>query len=868
MTSSVNITRAEAQERSTIVTAMSYRVHVDMSGRGVDGSPLTDPETNFLSTTTVQFTSKAGRTWIDMIADQMIDGWLDGVQLDPCAHDGTRVHLDLAEGSHQLTLVGLARYSHTGEGLHRFVDPSDGRVYLYTQFETADARRMYACFDQPDQKATFELTVIAPSDWKVYSNSPTPEPTPDEHDPSFGVWSFAPTPRISTYITALVAGEFFVKHGTVTSIKGDIGADFVCRESMAPFLDSDRMHATTQHGFEVYEEAFNTPYPFEKYDQLFLPEYNAGAMENAGCVTIRDEYLFRSRVTESAYATRDNTILHELAHMWFGDLVTMKWWDDLWLNESFAEWAASWSQTEIANRYGGANAWTDFASRRKNWAYTTDQLPTTHPVAADMVDLETVDQYFDGITYSKGASILKQLVAYVGETEFFAGISQYFVEHAWKNTEFKDLLNALEKASGRDLSQFASQWLATSGVNIIRPEYSVDDDGNFTSFIVKQDAVGEQILRTHRLAIGLYDFSDTRLICRESIEVDIADESTEIAQLIGAKRPDIVLLNDRDLSYVKVRLDEHSLTTVRDHLKRVDDPLARAVIWTSLWDTWRDAQLTSSDYLTIILAGLEKENNPTAVLNQLAQAHLCCTSYAPGDQRTPLRTQLTGGLAALLKAAEPGSDRQLALANALISAINTNTGAELLFAWLRGEEIPEGLTIDVDCRWRILTSLARLGQIDASVIDAELEADNTISGVQSAAGAKAALADPEAKAQAWELATADASVPNGTHLAIATNFWKFGQEELLADYADRYVEVLDQIANSSGVWAKRGHIARQTVLRHLWPTPIALADETFTAKILEWMFANKVQGGTAQVLTNCLDETERARHVAQFSAEH
>ena len=864
MSSTVNITRAEARQRSELITTGAYRVSVYLNGRGLDDAPLPEPAKSFISTTTVRFTSQAGSTWIDLIADRVLDAWLDGVQLDPAAHDGHRLALELTAGEHQLTVTARCRFSRTGEGLHRFVDPADGRIYLYSQFETADARRMYACFDQPDLKARFELTVVAPADWRVYSNSAAPEPV--VAGDGFATWRFPPTGPIATYITALVAGQFHVDKGTVLSAKGELPADLVCRASMADYLDAERIRTTTQRGFEVYEQAYGTAYPFDSYDQLFLPEYNAGAMENAGCVTLRDEYLFRSQVTAEAYDRRDNTILHELAHMWFGDLVTMRWWDDLWLNESFAEWAAYYCTTEIARRWGGSDAWTNFANMRKLWAYRTDQLPTTHPIVADMTDLAIADQSFDGITYAKGASVLKQLVAYVGEPQFLAGVQQYLAAHAWANSTFADLLTALTEASGRELSEFSEQWLETCGVNLIRPSFEVDDQGQFTRFEVLQSAVEEhRILRTHRLAIGLYDLTDDGLMARDSIEVDIGGERTPVEALIGVQRPDLVLLNDRDLSYVKVRLDPGSLRTVHGHLAELRDPLARAVVWTILWDTWRDGELSSADYLGVVLAGLSGESDVTAIINQLRQLQLAVTWYADPGERSNLRAQLVAGLARLLRSADPGSDQQLAVADAMIAAIESPAGAELLQGWLIGEEVPEGLPIDADRRWAIITSLARLGAIGIAEIETEAIGDQTISGAQSAAGARAALADPETKAQAWRLATEDPDVPNGTHEAIAGNFWQFGQADLLREYPRAYRELCARIAEATGSWAQRGHVAKQTALVRLWPT--VLVDEQWLAELDEWLAGREVPEQVGRILREQRDESLRALRVQRSGRE-
>ncbi len=820
----VNITRAGAQQRSQVVSVDNYEITVDLTGLGLDGEPLADPDATFVSTSTIRFHSTGVPTHVDLIADTVLDATLDGSELDLEAFDGTTFSVAPDEGVHTLSITAVCRYSHTGEGLHRFVDPADERVYLYSQFETADARRMYANFEQPDLKATFQLTVLAPGHWTVLSNSPTPEP--QQLANGHAVWQFQPTPRISTYITALVAGDYVVHQGTVRSRKGELQANLACRASMARYLDAERILTTTQRGFEVYEAAFARDYPFDKYDQAFVPEYNFGAMENAGMVTVRDEYLFRSRVTSASYEARDNTILHELAHMWFGDLVTMRWWDDLWLNESFAEWASHWCQQQIVARYGGVDPWVSFANARKGWAYTQDQLPTTHPIAADMVDLDAVEQNFDGITYAKGASTLKQLVAFVGEEPFIAGVQQYFADHAFANTSLGDLLAALEQASGRDLSSFSAQWLEEAGVNTLRADFDVDDAGNFTRFDIVQTAPDQHpTLRTHRLAVGLYGLEGEgeaqRLTCRQSIEVDIHDERTPIAVLVGTPQPDLLLLNDRDLTYAKVRLDERSLQTLIEHVHRIDDPLARGLCWGAAWDMCRDAELRPADFITLVLSGIGGESDLTAVNSLRLQAATAALAFTPREVRQESRVRLSAGFAALLTHAEPGSDHQLAFANSVVQLVGSDAGAALIHGWLDGEEVPLGLTIDTDMRWRIVTSLARLGVFQDADIDAELARDNTISGAESASGARAALNSAEAKATAWARATEDAGVPNATHRAICANFGNYGQEALLEPYVHRYFDVALAISEKRGDWATRGHAASQAVLVSLFPEQLA-----------------------------------------------
>ena len=544
-------------------------------------------------------------------------------------------------------------YSHTGEGLHRFVDPADDRIYLYSQCEVPDARRIYATFEQPDLKSVFTFNVKAPAHWKVVSNSPTPAPV--ESPDGTAVWSFAETERMSTYVTAIVAGEYHEVLDVYQGKHGTIPLGHYCRQSVVQYLDTDELVEITKQGFEFFEDVFAFPYPFHKYDQLYVPEFNNGAMENAGCVTLRDEYLPRSQQARWFYEQRANTILHEMAHMWFGDLVTMRWWDDLWLNESFAEWAAHHAAVN-ATKYD--EAWTGFTNHRKNWAYRQDQLPTTHPIAADNHDLEAVEVNFDGITYAKGASSLKQLVAYVGEESFLAGLRTYFQKHAFGNSEFQDLLTALEETSGRDLVAWANTWLQTAGVNTLAAEFTLDDDGSYASFAVRQAATAQfPTLRPHRIGIGLYDFLDGRLVRRAAVETDVDGESTDVPDLVGAKQPELLLLNDGDLSYAKIRLDERSQATVVASIHTLDDSLARALCWSAAWDMTRDAEMPAGDFISLVLRGLGSETDDTAVKQLPVYAQVAIEQFAHPSKRDALRSRVGEGL---LGAAEgrPARKRQ------------------------------------------------------------------------------------------------------------------------------------------------------------------------------------------------------------------
>ncbi|HEX6920724.1 MAG TPA: aminopeptidase N, partial [Actinomycetes bacterium] len=524
--SSMNLTRDEAQARARVLSVDGYDVELDLS----------EGEATFGSTTVVRFrcNEPGTSTFIDLVAPELHEVELNGRTLDPGqVFDGTRIVLDDLAEENTLRVVADCRYMHTGEGLHRFVDPVDKSVYLYTQFEVADSRRMYAVFEQPDLKGTFTFTVTAPADWHVVSNSPTPEPEPA--GPGVATWRFATTARMSSYITALVAGPYHRVDGEYRNGDRVVPLGVYCRASLAEHLDADVILEETKQGFEFFERVFDYPYPFEKYDQLFVPEFNSGAMENAGCVTHNEDYVFRSRVPEVAYERRAVTILHELAHMWFGDLVTMTWWNDLWLNESFAEYASTLAAAE-ATRW--TSAWTTFANTDKTWAYRQDQLPSTHPIAAEINDLEDVEVNFDGITYAKGASVLKLLAAWVGREQFLEGIRAYFRAFAWGNTTLADLLGKLEETSGRDLKAWSAEWLETAGVNTLRPVFATGEDGRFTSFTVEQTAPEAwPTLRSHRLAVGLYTRTDRGLARQHRVELDVTGAGTEVPELVGVEQP-------------------------------------------------------------------------------------------------------------------------------------------------------------------------------------------------------------------------------------------------------------------------------------------------------------------------------------------
>jgi aminopeptidase N len=811
-----NLTRDEAATRAALLDVTSYSIDLD----------LTTGDTTFASVTTLEFTCRqpGSSTFADLVAPTVREITLNGRTLDPAtAYADSRIALDDLEATNTLVVTADCAYSNTGEGLHRFVDPVDDRVYLYSQFEVPDARRVFTTFEQPDLKSVFTFTVTAPSHWVVVSNAPTPEPEAAGQD-GVSVWRFPTTKRMSTYITAIVAGEYHGEFDTYEGKFGTIPLGHYCRQSLKEHMDTAELVKLTKQSFEFFEEQFDYPYPFGKYDQLYVPEYNAGAMENAGCVTLRDEYLPRSRQPRSFFEFRASVITHEMAHMWFGDLVTMKWWDDLWLNESFAEWACYWCE---ANATEFTDAWTGFANARKQTGYRADQLPSTHPIAADNVDLHAVEVNFDMITYAKGASVLKQLVAWVGIEPFLEGLRAYFKEWEYGNPEFKDLLATLEKSSGRELDGWAQEWLQTAGVNTLAPAFETGGDGRYSSFAVAQSAHPDwPTLRRHRLGIGLYDEVDGRLVRRDYLEIDVDGERTDVPELVGVEQPALLLLNDEDHAYAKIRLDERSLATAISALSTFEDSLPRAIVWGAAWDMTRDGEMRTRDWLDLVLANIGQETDAWAVTRIPASTALAVSFYSDPAHRDELKATWESGLRELLLAAEPGSDHQLTFARSYAGAARSDAALDDLIGLLDGSFAVDGLAIDQDMRWVLITALARAGRFGDAEIDAELEVDKTISGKEQAAAARASQPTPEAKEAAWN-AILDPSTPNETSREIAFSIFRFGQEDVLEPYLEKFLTASETLVDVLGF-----HKA-STVLEYGFPKP--LGSEATLARLDEWL---------------------------------
>ena len=837
-----NLTRIEAAERSALLTVASYEVALD----------LTTSEKTFRSTTVVKFKSnQAGAsTFIDAITADVHSVVLNGESLDVNkVSDGLRIQLDNLQLENELTVVADAFYMNTGEGLHRFVDPADGEVYLYSQFEVPDSRRVFAVFEQPSLKATFQFTITAPEAWKVVSNQATPASTSNGEGKA--TWVFEPTPVISSYITALVAGPYSEVRSELTSSDGRvIPLGVFARASMTEFLDADYIFEKTRQGFEFFEKAFDYPYPFDKYDQLFVPEFNAGAMENAGAVTFTETYVFRSKVTDAIRERRVITILHELAHMWFGDLVTMQWWNDLWLNESFAEYA---SHLAVAEATEWKNTWSTFAALEKSWAFRQDQLPSTHPIVAEINDLQDVQVNFDGITYAKGAAVLKQLVAWVGQEKFLAGVSQYFKKHAFKNTELKDLLVELEKTSGRELKSWSKLWLETAGVNTLKPELSVSENGTITHFVIQQSAIESQpTIRPHRMAIGFYDLVDGKLSRTSQIELDVDGERTHVSQLVGLQQPALILLNDGDLAYAKIRLDNKSWQTALEHLSDIEDPLARTIVWGAALDASRDAEADPADFIRLVLAHIATETESTTMMTLLRQLVTTGNLYVNADARQSALSQIADGLLHLARNAEAGSDAQLQFVKFFALFARSPQQVQALESILSGAEQLAGLTIDADLKWELLTGLVVAGAAGHAEIDSLVEQDRTANGEKAAAGARAAIPNAENKASTWRLLTETKELSNAHVQSASMAFNRVIDTELLRPYVEKYFD------SALAIWELHTFKIAEYLLVNLFP--IQLADESTAAAARKAIADPKFKAIPAlhRILVENLDNLERA----------
>jgi len=802
----LNLTREEATERASVISSVTrYEISLD----------LTRGDTDFGSFTRIEFDAREGAsTFADLVSNNVHSITLNGAALDPfSAHQDNRIALENLAEHNVLEVDASCQYMHTGEGLHRFVDPADGQAYTYSQFEVPDARRVYTTFEQPDLKSVFTLTVKAPKGWKVFSNAPTPSP---EEEGDAWIYRFATTEKMSTYITAIVAGPYEGTTASLTSSDGrtiDLGV--YARASIIEHLDADEIIEITRQGFEFFEGAYGIAYPFTKYDQIFVPEYNAGAMENAGCVTFRDAYVFRTRPTEAQMEARANTILHELAHMWFGDLVTMKWWNDLWLNESFAEFMS-------------------------------------HLALAD------VEVNFDGITYAKGASVLRQLVSYVGRDAFFAGLHEYLTKHSYANATLEDLLSELAAASGRDLASWSKVWLEEAGVTLLRPVVSVSAEGTIERLEVTQEAFSEGAsLRPHRMGVAGYSLSEEGTLTqvfREELDVDGA--STVIEAASGIARPDFILVNDGDLGYAKVRLDEQSLSFAIANITKFTDSLTRGVVMASAWDMTRDGEMPARDYLNLALTSIPVEDNMSLLMLTLRHIDEAVRTFVAPQFRAEAAEDTGRRLLLLARTAASGSDAQRMLVAAAARNATSAEQFEAIRGLYDGTQTLDGLDLDVDLKWDLLISLVRGDTATEEDIAAMEASDDTMTGHQNAAACRAARSGEWIKADVWDKVLSDTSIPNDTRWAMISGFWAQARTTPSAyvGYVGEYFEAL------AGIWERFTFHTAEDLTTLLFPTSLAgyAPDVDVVAAGHAWIEAHaEASAGTLRIIRELIDVCER-----------
>jgi len=807
-----NFTQADAQARAALIKNVSYQIELDL---------IDHAATEFLSTTTINFSAaESASTWIDLIAPSVNSIELNGQPIDVSAFNGFRIELTNLKAQNTLVIAANCAYSTTGEGLHRFIDPVDNERYLYSQFETADARRAYACFDQPDIKARFSFTMKAPSHWIVISNTSCEPTKAADHN----VWAFPATEIMSTYITGIVAGNY---HQTFDKYEGKFGSyplRVMCRQSLKDHLNDKFMFESVKHGFKVFERDFNVGYPFGKYDQIFVPEFNAGAMENAGCVTFRDDYIWRGKVTAFEHHWLSNVVLHELAHMWFGNYVTMEWWNDLWLNESFAEWAAYHAQQE---QPGFSDAWVNFLTTRKSWGYRQTQLPSTHPIATDVTDLESVWDNFDGISYAMGASVLRQLTVAVGIEKFLAGLQIYFSRHAWSNAKFEDLLSAVGEAAGVDLSDWAERWIRKAGVTTLRTNAKFNGE-NYESVNITQEPPSSPagltpVLRPHRFALGHYNIEAGKLVRTSQDLISLDGQSATIDSLSGNKAPIVLLLNDDDFTFAKIRLDEKSWQNVIEHFGKLENTLARGLIWDAAWDVTRDAEGSAGDYVALALNGMASEPDSSTIAIAVRNLKTAVDMYAKPANQAKYRTQIAAKLLEFALAAKPSSDHQLAFVRGLCAFANKDAGLSQVASWYNGKDVPNGLQVDTDLRWTLLSRMVRQGVAAEAEIEAELAIDNSSKGHEESVRLKASIPNVTAKAAAWESIVEKADASNAIVENTIAGFNDYENPALHSEFIAKYFAMLPKLWQGD-----RGYHVAQNITIGLYPMPL-LSEELVKA---------------------------------------
>ncbi|WP_446666994.1 aminopeptidase N [Flexivirga sp. B27] len=779
----LNLTRDDCAARGRQLTVDTHRVDLDLSD--VNNSDAT----TFASRSTVRFSSTGSTTWLDVVADEIRSLTVNGAPQAFDSYDGARLQLDglRTDGPNEVVVEALCRYSRTGEGLHRFTDPADGNTYVYTHFEPTDARRAFACFEQPDLKIRFTLSVTAPTTSAVFSNQ---SPVSDEADGGLHTVTFAPTLPVSTYLTEIAAGPFHAVTDVWRADRPDgssleVPLGVICRKSMAEHLDAEEIFTITKQGLTFFDEVFQFPYPWGKYDEIFLPEYNIGAMEHPGLVTFSENsYIFRGTPSRAQRESRAEVIMHEMAHMWFGDLATPRWWDDTWLKESFADLMGYLAATEAA---GFDGSWVTFALKRKQWAYTQDQLPTTHPIVADIPDLEAARLNFDGITYAKGASVLKQLMAYAGRDSFFAAAQLYFQRHAFAATGLLDLIDALRESSPADLSDWVPSWLHTTGPSTL----GVARDGE--KLTITNDSVdrltGEQVARSHQVHVSVFAETADGLERTASVPVLVDGPSVDVPLPEGT-RADAVIANDDDLTYAVLHLDDTTTEVLTRKLSALQPTLTRAVAWSALWNAVRDARLPAATYLRAVAANAPAETDAGLLAMVCAQSHAAITDFLAPAERPTAASNLVAVIADGLRAAEPGSDLQRAWANSLAACGGLSPdGVDPVRHTLRGGV--DGLELTPSLRWDLLVALAEQAAVDEAELQQAYAADPTMSGAIARDRALASLPSADHKRRVWRELTTDDSLTNDGQRALLAGF-AGSDVELIREFRTAYFEQLEQ----------------------------------------------------------------------------
>ncbi len=805
-----SLTVAEARARAEALDVHSYDLELD----------LTAGDHTFGSSTRIRFTARTKTsTFLDVAPERMRSVELDGGALSTAELSDQRFPLELTVGEHELVVRADMTYRNDGEGMHRSVDPADANVYLYVMSFLDAAPSVFACFDQPDLKAAYRVRVTAPPGWTVLGNTRADEVSP-------GRWELAPSQPMATYFVTLLAGPY---HSLSRDHDG-IRLGLHCSRSLAEHLDkdADELFGVTAAGFDEYHRLFGIRYPFGDYSQAFVPQFNAGAMENPGCVTFRDEMVFRSRVPDAAHSGRARVIVHEMAHQWFGDLVTMRWWDDLWLNESFAEYMAYRVTDEVT---AFSDSWVDFCWSRKRWGMTADQRRSTHPVAGNgAADAKSALSDFDGISYAKGAAVLKQLNAYLGDEVFLRGVRQHLRDHAYGNATLDDLFAAWERAGARDLPAWAKGWLRTPGLDTLRL-----DGGRLTKTAPPERPAD----RPHGFTVRRVDADGTITDAR----IELRGSS---GRLPWDPAPQTLILPDaHDETWAKIRYDAHTLAALPRRMTAINDPVTRGVVWLAVRDALDDAELTGAYALDLLTAALPEETKEIAVLSLTAWADTTLLGRYLGPDRSA-RDRVAAAAMARLSAAPPGSGLQVAAA---LGWARVATDADAMHGWLDGDA-PQGLAMDADMRWAVLTSLSRLGNASVDDIEGELRRDTSSQGVVHAARCRASLPDPQTKQAVWSRITTDAKLSNYEVYALCEGFWRPEQSLLLQPYVERYFA---EIAGTSAF--RSGWVVSETA-RLAYP---AYAVEPETLQRADRLLGDRsLEPGLRRSLADGTDDLRRA----------